>query len=37
MTIYEYADYKVYSKGMWMNKGQIYIEFSVDIEEDYFE
>jgi len=30
----KYADYEVGSMDMWMHKGQIYIEFNIDIEEE---
>ena len=33
----KYADCDISSMDMWMDKGQIYIEFNIDIEEDYFE
>ena len=33
----KYADCEIDSMDMWMNKGKIYIEFNVDIEEDDFE
>ena len=33
----KYADCEIGSMDMWMDKGRIYIEFNVDIEEDDFE
>lgn len=33
----KYADLEFYSIDMWMDKGKIYIELNVDIEEDDFE
>lgn len=30
----KYADLEFYSMDMWMDKGKIYIEFNVDIEEE---
>ena len=33
----KYADCEVGSMDMWMDKGQIYIEFNIDIEEGYFD
>jgi hypothetical protein len=33
----KYADLEFYSIDVWMDKGKIYIEFNVDIEEDDFE
>ena len=30
----EYADLEFYSMDMWMDKGKIYIEFNVEIEEE---
>jgi hypothetical protein len=33
----KYADCEVGSMDIWMDKGLLYIEFNVDIEEDYFE
>ena len=33
----KYADLEFYSIDMWMDKGKIYLELNVDIEEDDFE
>lgn len=33
----KYADLEFHSIDMWMNKGKIYLELNVDIEEDDFE
>ena len=33
----KYADCEIGSMDIWMDRGQIYIEFNVDIEEDDFE
>lgn len=33
----KYADCEIESMDMWTNKGKIYIDFNVDIEEDDFE
>lgn len=33
----KYADLEFYSIDMWMDKGKIFIEFNVDIEEDDFD
>lgn len=33
----KYADLEFYSIDMWMDKGKIYLELNIDIEEDDFE
>jgi hypothetical protein len=33
----KYADLEFYSIDMWMDKGKMYLELNVDIEEDDFE
>ncbi len=33
----KYADLEFYSIDMWMDKGKIYLELNVDIEEDDFD
>ncbi len=33
----KYADLEFYSIDMWMDKGKIYLEFNVDIDEEDFE
>lgn len=33
----KYADLEFYSIDMWMDKGKIYLEFNVDIDEDDFD
>ena len=33
----KYADLEFYSIDMWMDKGKIYLELNVDIEEEDFE
>ena len=33
----KYADLEFYSIDMWMDKGKIYLELNVEIEEDDFE
>lgn len=33
----KYSDLEFYSMDMWMDKGKIYIEFNVDIDEEDFE